>query len=107
MIPPKPKPLMAARRGWFLGRGQGWGSRRILKGELGSWRVSGGEEKFAVGGRVWSRMARRILMRPAAPAAVRRWPTLLLTEPMMQGLGGCSRAGSSVGEVIPGEPGAI
>src|SRR5277367_957564 len=83
-MPPKPKPLMAARRGWFAGRGQSVGSRRMAKGLTCRSILDEAAVKLAVGGSVIPRMAIRTLMRPAEPAAVRRWPTLLLTEPMTQ-----------------------
>ena len=81
LTPPKPKPLTAARRALSAGRGHWRGADSTSKGLSCRAMVGGGRSKWAVGGRVRCCMARQLLIREAAPAAVSRWPTLPFTEP--------------------------
>ncbi len=86
MIPPKPKALTAARRGRPGARGSQGSAADSTRRPPSAGIVPGaGSRKFAVGGRTPRPMARRTFMSPAAPAPVRRWPTLDLTEPTTQG----------------------
>ena len=83
LIPPKPKPLMAARRGWpaaRAGQGSGWVRTRNGLFSKPSWGPA--RSKFAVGGRMRCLSASRTLSNPAAPAAVSAWPMFDLTEPI-------------------------
>src|SRR5512137_2890177 len=80
LMPPKPKALIAARRGTpFLRNGHGVVAPRRVKGLLSRSTPLAGVEKLAVGGKVWALRARRVLRRAAEPAAVRRWPIFDLT----------------------------
>ncbi len=83
LMPPKPNPLMAARRGRPECRA-GHGSARVrTRNGLSSSPSCGlDRSKFAVGGRVRCFSAIRTLSRPAAPAAVSAWPMFALTEPI-------------------------
>src|SRR5271154_1906992 len=81
-MPPKPKALIAARRGRsdFVCHGSGWRSTR--NGLDARSTPLAACAKLAVGGSVFSRNASKTLSRPAEPAAVNVCPTFDLTEPM-------------------------
>ncbi len=81
-MPPKPKPLIAARRGSFSPRrihGSFW---RKTRNGLPSRAIFGpGWRKFDVCGNTPRSMASRVLIKLAPPAAVSRWPMLAFTAP--------------------------
>ncbi len=82
-MPPKPKPLMAARRGWpgaRAGQGSGWDSTRNGLSSKPRWGPA--RSKLAVGGSRRCLRASSTLSNPAAPAAVSVWPMFDLTEPI-------------------------
>ena len=83
LIPPKPKPLKAARRGSpALRLGQGSLSLRMRKGLASSPSLGEAWLKLAVGGKTLCSIASKTLSKPAAPAAVSAWPMLDFTEPI-------------------------
>ena len=90
LIPPNPKadtPARLVRRRGSPPRAVGChGSGRVwtLRSPWCRGLFSVGFEKFREGGRVFRFMAARVLIMPAAPAAVRRWPILDLTDPREQ-----------------------
>ncbi len=79
LVPPTPKELTPARRGRSA-RGHGCRLAVTWKGVRAKSIDGLGALKCAVGGICsWCR-ASAVLMRPAAPAAVTMWPTLLLSR---------------------------
>src|SRR5205814_5109588 len=81
LIPPKPKPLTAARRGWPGARAsQGSGLVRTRNGLVSSSSLGAGRSKFALGGKTRCFKASRTLSRPAAPAAVSVCPKVPLHD---------------------------
>ena len=85
LVPPMPNELTPARRG-SLSAGQG--VARVLT-KKGPKSIRGfGRSKWRLGGRIPSRRASTVLIRPAAPEAASRCPMLVFTDPMAQG--GCS-----------------
>src|SRR5581483_2108270 len=82
LMPPKPKALTAARRGVLVPRGfHSRASDNTANGLSERAIPDAAFAKLAVAGRVLCLIARRVLIKPAAPAAVSMWPTLDLTEP--------------------------
>ena len=80
LIPPNPKPFTAARRGTSAPRRcHGWLCCRIVNGLSARRTLSEGRSKLATGGSVPCCIASSVLMRPALPAAVSRWPMFDLT----------------------------
>src|SRR5665213_3369385 len=80
LTPPKPKPLIAARRGVVsLRRRHSRPSLRTWNGDSSILIPGAGVAKFAVGGNVCARIADSTLTTPDAPAAVSRCPTVDFT----------------------------
>ena len=72
-MPPKPKALTAARRGWPFLRGfQGFDCCRTRNGLASRSTPLAGCTKLAVGGKVRSFIASKVFIRAAEPAAVSR-----------------------------------
>jgi hypothetical protein len=82
--PPNPNPLTAARRG-SPGRGfsHGSASRSTRNGPPSYFKPGPGARKFACGGRTLLANARSTLATAAAPAPVRRCPTVDFTDPIV------------------------
>ena len=80
LMPPNPKPLIAARRGTFAARRcHGWPALRIENGLPAKCTLPDGVSKFATGGRQSCCKASSVLISPALPAAVSRCPIFDLT----------------------------
>ena len=82
LMPPKPKPLTAARRGRpVAGLGQGSARVRTRNGPDSNPSSGAASSKWAVGGSSRCPSAKSTLSNPAAPAAVSVWPMFDLIEP--------------------------
>jgi len=80
-VPPKPKALTPARRGFPSTCSQGRSSFVTAKGICAKSNCGLGRSKLALSGSTRSCSASTALSKPAAPAALLRWPKLDLTEP--------------------------
>ncbi|MCY1214156.1 hypothetical protein D9M72_259620 [compost metagenome] len=83
LVPPTPNELTPARRGRSA-RGHGCSWLLTWNGVRAKSIAGFGAVKCAVGGISSWCSDSAVLMRPAAPAAVTMWPTLLLSEPSVQ-----------------------
>lgn len=84
-VPPTPNELTPARRG-CAPRGQACVQPLTTKGLCSKSILGLGVVKCAVAGMRSFASASAVLMTPVAPAAIVRWPMLLLTEPSEQKL---------------------
>src|SRR5450755_974654 len=81
LVPPKPNALTAPRRTPDGGTGQSRSLVLTWNGDAAQSTLGLGSRKFRLGGRTLSRSDMIILNRPAAPAALFRWPMFDFTEP--------------------------
>src|SRR5690606_10682399 len=83
LVPPIPNELTPARRGWSV-RGHGRGALLTKKGLSAKLICGFGASKCKLGGICLCLSAKAVLVSPALPAALSKWPTFVLTEPIAQ-----------------------